>query len=100
MRADRHDHSYSSGGTFRIRDLEFEGFQRVGTMVLQDGGQVFEVQVAPLAAGDAHNAELSQGVKCGGDGGQDIVRGRAVETHMNLAGRRTQEHGELQHVRG
>jgi len=59
MRADRREHSYSSGGKLRIRDLEFEGSQRVGTMVLQDGGQVIEVQVAPLAAGDAHNAELS-----------------------------------------
>jgi len=95
MQADRHEHSYSSGGKLRIRDLEFEGSQRVGTMVLQDGGQVFEVQVAPLAAGDTHNAELSQGVKCGDDGGQDVVRSRAVETHMNLAGCRTQEHGEL-----
>lgn len=69
-------------------------------MVLQDGGQVFEVEVAPLAASDAHNAQLPQGVKWGGDGGQDVVRGRAVETHVNLAGSRTQEHGELQHVRG
>ena len=95
MRADRREHSYSSGGKFRIRDLQFEGSQRVGTMVLQDGGQVFEVQVPSLATGDAYNAELSQGVKCGGDGGQHVVRSRAVETHMNLAGCRAQEHGEL-----
>jgi len=95
MQSDRLEHSYRSGGKFRIRDLEFEGSQRVGTMVLQDGGQVFEVQVAPLAAGDAHNAELSQGMKCGGDGGQDVVRSRAVEAHVNLAGCRTQEHCEL-----
>lgn len=95
MWTDRREHSYSSGGKYRIRDLEFEGSQRVGTMVLHDGGQVFEVQMAPLAAGDAHNAELPQGVKCGGDGGQDVVWSRAVETYMNLAGCRTQEHGEL-----
>ena len=51
------------GGSFKIRDLEFEGPQGVGTMMLQDGVQVFKVQMTPFAAGNAHDTQLSQGVK-------------------------------------
>jgi hypothetical protein len=54
-------------GTFRRRDLEFEGPQRVWAVPLQDGSQITEVQAAPFAARDTHDAEFSQAAQRGGE---------------------------------